>query len=262
MRMQTLITIVTGVLTVVYIVLAAGQVDWATVSALPAGSVEQLIGALVFLMTGFGLGWVNVAADYSRYLPRNASVGRRRRLDDVRGLDRPGRAAGVRAAARRLVARPVHAPSPPTRSARSPPSADLVPRAVRAGGGARAGRRRGARHLLLRARAALARAAHPALVGGAGRRRDHGARDDLRRLLRRRLPRPVPGLPLHARRAGRGLGRDHARRRGAAPPRLRRTRALRADRPLRRRPLGGGGTRRRGHGPGLGPGDQRQRGRG
>jgi purine-cytosine permease-like protein len=25
----------------------------------------------VFLMTGFGLGWVNLAADYSRYLPRN-----------------------------------------------------------------------------------------------------------------------------------------------------------------------------------------------
>jgi nucleobase:cation symporter-1, NCS1 family len=34
-----------------------------------------VIGALVFLMTGFGLGWVNVAADYSRYLPRNASSG-------------------------------------------------------------------------------------------------------------------------------------------------------------------------------------------
>jgi purine-cytosine permease-like protein len=32
-----------------------------------------MIGALVFLMTGFGLGWVNAAADYSRYLPRSAS---------------------------------------------------------------------------------------------------------------------------------------------------------------------------------------------
>jgi purine-cytosine permease-like protein len=73
MRLQTVITIVTAVLTVVFVVLAAGQVDWATVSALPSGSVEQLIGALVFLMTGFGLGWVNVAADYSRYLPRTAS---------------------------------------------------------------------------------------------------------------------------------------------------------------------------------------------
>ena len=73
MRLQTIITVVTGVLTVVFVVLAAGQVDWATVSALPGGSVEQVIGALVFLMTGFGLGWVNVAADYSRYLPRRAS---------------------------------------------------------------------------------------------------------------------------------------------------------------------------------------------
>ena len=73
MRLQTVITIVTAVLTVVFVILAAGQVDWATVSALPSGSVEQLIGALVFLMTGFGLGWVNVAADYSRYLPRTAS---------------------------------------------------------------------------------------------------------------------------------------------------------------------------------------------
>jgi nucleobase:cation symporter-1, NCS1 family len=73
MRLQTVITIVTGVLTVVFVVLAAGQVDWATVAALPGGSVEQVIGALVFLMTGFGLGWVNVAADYSRYLPRTAS---------------------------------------------------------------------------------------------------------------------------------------------------------------------------------------------
>ena len=75
MRLQTVITVVTAVLTVVFVVLAAGQVDWGTVSALPSGSVEQLIGALVFLMTGFGLGWVNVAADYSRYLPRTASSG-------------------------------------------------------------------------------------------------------------------------------------------------------------------------------------------
>lgn len=73
MRLQTAITIITGVLTVVFVVLAAPQINWATVSALPGGSVEQVIGALVFLMTGFGLGWVNAAADYSRYLPRNSS---------------------------------------------------------------------------------------------------------------------------------------------------------------------------------------------
>lgn len=73
MRAQTVITIVTGVLTVVYIILVADQVHWSAVSALPSGSSQAVIGALVFLMTGFGLGWVNAAADYSRYLPRTAS---------------------------------------------------------------------------------------------------------------------------------------------------------------------------------------------
>ena len=32
-------------------------------------SAPAVIGALLFTMTGFGLGWVNAAADYSRYLP-------------------------------------------------------------------------------------------------------------------------------------------------------------------------------------------------
>jgi purine-cytosine permease-like protein len=73
MRMQTVITVVTGVLTVVFIILVAGKIHWSTVSALPAGSAEAVIGGLVFMMTGFGLGWVNVAADYSRYLPRRSS---------------------------------------------------------------------------------------------------------------------------------------------------------------------------------------------
>ncbi|MGW3961981.1 purine-cytosine permease family protein [Amycolatopsis sp. NPDC005003] len=73
MRLQTWITWITGVLTVVYVILVAGDVHWAAVSALPSGSAQQWVGALVFLMTGFGLGWVNAAADYSRYLPRSSS---------------------------------------------------------------------------------------------------------------------------------------------------------------------------------------------
>ncbi len=73
MRMQTVITVVTGVLTVVFIILVADKIHWSTVSALPSGSAEAVIGGLVFMMTGFGLGWVNVAADYSRYLPRRSS---------------------------------------------------------------------------------------------------------------------------------------------------------------------------------------------
>ena len=73
MRLQTVITVVTAVLTVVYILLVVDDVDFAAVAALPSGSAQAVVGALVMLMTGFGLGWVNAAADYSRYLPRSAS---------------------------------------------------------------------------------------------------------------------------------------------------------------------------------------------
>jgi NCS1 family nucleobase:cation symporter-1 len=70
MRMQMVITIVTGILTVVYIVLVLGHIDLGAVAALPPGDVPHVIGGFVFMLTGFGLGWVNAAADYSRYLPR------------------------------------------------------------------------------------------------------------------------------------------------------------------------------------------------
>ncbi len=70
MRLQTIITIVTAVITIVYIVLVAGHVDLGAVAALPAGPFPNVVGGFVFMMTGFGLGWVNAAADYSRYLPR------------------------------------------------------------------------------------------------------------------------------------------------------------------------------------------------
>ena len=32
-----------------------------------------MVGALVLVMTGFGLGWINIAADWSRYQRRDAS---------------------------------------------------------------------------------------------------------------------------------------------------------------------------------------------
>jgi nucleobase:cation symporter-1, NCS1 family len=73
MRMQAVITVVTGVLTVVYIVLVFGKIHWNAVSALPAGSAQHVIGCFVLFVTGFGLGWVVLAADYSRYLPRRSS---------------------------------------------------------------------------------------------------------------------------------------------------------------------------------------------
>ncbi|MCU1422616.1 MAG: allantoin permease, partial [Microbacteriaceae bacterium] len=70
MRLQVVITIVTGIVTVVYLILVIPQIKWDVVSAIPAGAAGPVIGALVLMMTGFGLGWINAAADYSRYLPR------------------------------------------------------------------------------------------------------------------------------------------------------------------------------------------------
>jgi purine-cytosine permease-like protein len=71
MRMQRVITIVTGVLTAVYVLIVLGRIDFGAVAALPTGTTPQVIGGFVFMLTGFGLGWVNAAADYSRYLPRS-----------------------------------------------------------------------------------------------------------------------------------------------------------------------------------------------
>ncbi len=73
MRMQAVITVVTGILTIGFIVLVADKIHWHTVSHIRSGSTQEVIGALVLIMTGFGLGWVNTAADYSRYLPRRSS---------------------------------------------------------------------------------------------------------------------------------------------------------------------------------------------
>ncbi|NNC11713.1 allantoin permease [Planctomonas sp. JC2975] len=75
MRLQVIITIATAVLTVVYIGLVWNHIDFAKIAAIPNGDLPQLIGGFVFMMTGFGLGWVQAAADYSRYLPRKSSSG-------------------------------------------------------------------------------------------------------------------------------------------------------------------------------------------
>ena len=43
------------------------------VQSIHAGSKAGFIGAMILGITGIGLGWVNSAADYSRYLPRKTS---------------------------------------------------------------------------------------------------------------------------------------------------------------------------------------------
>ncbi|MBO0802158.1 MAG: cytosine permease [Nocardiopsaceae bacterium] len=75
MRLQAIITVITGVLTVIYFALAAGKIHWAAVSSTHSGPAPAFVGAVVLVMTGFGLSWTQMAGDYSRYLPRTASGG-------------------------------------------------------------------------------------------------------------------------------------------------------------------------------------------
>src|SRR5690606_22061708 len=75
MKMQSVLTWVTGAVTILYVILTIPHIDFEAVLALPAGNLGQVIGALVMVMTGFGLGWINIAADWSRYQKRTASDG-------------------------------------------------------------------------------------------------------------------------------------------------------------------------------------------
>jgi NCS1 family nucleobase:cation symporter-1 len=74
MRLQKYLTIALILVTAVYVVLTWDHISLATARAIPNGDTSAVIGAGVLVMTGFGIGWVNTGADYSRYLPRNAST--------------------------------------------------------------------------------------------------------------------------------------------------------------------------------------------
>lgn len=73
MKLQKWLTLITVAATLMYFVLTLDEVNWSAVSDIPNGSSAGFIGALIFGATGIGLGWVNSAADYSRYLPRDVS---------------------------------------------------------------------------------------------------------------------------------------------------------------------------------------------
>jgi len=75
MRLQAALTVALAVLTTGYIMLTMSHIRWPAIAAMPEGSVQSGIGAFVFALTGFGLGWVNSGSDYSRYLPRSSSGG-------------------------------------------------------------------------------------------------------------------------------------------------------------------------------------------
>ena len=73
MRMQSVLTWLTGAITLLYVVMTFQHLDWSAISSMPSGGIGATIGALTLVMTGFGLGWINIAADWSRYQRRDAS---------------------------------------------------------------------------------------------------------------------------------------------------------------------------------------------
>lgn len=75
MKMQSVLTWLTGITTIIYIVLVVGHIDMGAVLDIPSGSPAQMIGAMTMVMTGMGLGWINIAADWARYQSRDASGG-------------------------------------------------------------------------------------------------------------------------------------------------------------------------------------------
>jgi purine-cytosine permease-like protein len=73
MKLQKVLTMTIATMTAFYIALTIDNVSWSSVTDIPNGSFQSFVGATIFAVTGIGLGWVNAAADYSRYLPRSVS---------------------------------------------------------------------------------------------------------------------------------------------------------------------------------------------
>lgn len=73
MTAQKWLTLATMIMTVAYIALTWNRVDLSAALAQPDAPAAAVIGAGVMLLAGFGVGWTNCAADYSRYLPRTTA---------------------------------------------------------------------------------------------------------------------------------------------------------------------------------------------
>jgi purine-cytosine permease-like protein len=75
MRLQRWLTVAMVIVTAVYIALTVDEIHMSKVNDLASGPTAAVVGAAILVLTGFGLGWVNTAADYSRYLPRSTRAG-------------------------------------------------------------------------------------------------------------------------------------------------------------------------------------------
>lgn len=73
MKLQKWLTVATIAVTLVFMALTVEHIDLSAASSAEGGSMTAFIGAMLLVFTGFGIGWTNCAADYSRYLPKSAS---------------------------------------------------------------------------------------------------------------------------------------------------------------------------------------------
>ena len=73
LKVQKWLTIFSLILTVGYVALTFQQIDFSKIGSFPNGNLSGFIGVLIFTFTGIGLGWVNCAADYSRYISKSVS---------------------------------------------------------------------------------------------------------------------------------------------------------------------------------------------
>ena len=73
MKLQKWLTVATIAVTLVFMALTVEHIDLGAASSAEGGSMTAFIGAMLLVFTGFGIGWTNCAADYSRYLPKSAS---------------------------------------------------------------------------------------------------------------------------------------------------------------------------------------------
>jgi NCS1 family nucleobase:cation symporter-1 len=71
-RVQRWLTLITAVVTVVYLIVVLPRLHFDLAAGHTASAVT-LLGGIVLVMAGTGLGWLAAGADYSRYLPRSTS---------------------------------------------------------------------------------------------------------------------------------------------------------------------------------------------
>lgn len=75
-KIQTWFTWAFAGLTVAFVALVWSEIDFDKVGSLPTAPFwTGFVPALSVIMAGLGIGWVNAAADYSRYLPKASNSG-------------------------------------------------------------------------------------------------------------------------------------------------------------------------------------------